>query len=460
MVKTTRDTAASHLPGYLLSRRAMLMASGAMLAVAAASSGSHQAALAWQTPEAVPESGDTSPELAAFDSAMRALVSRWELPGAQLAVARDGRLVFDRGYGLADIEANVPVQPDHLFRIASVSKTITAVGILRLVEDGQLALSDPVFPLLSLDPPPGAVLDPRLDEITVEHLLIHAGGWNASLSGDPQYLPICQVAAPMFGEPGPPAPESIIRFMLGSPLDFDPGTASIYSNFGFNVAGRVIEHVSGQPYETFIKEQVLEPAGVTTMRLGKTSLADRADGEVRYYQPPEYPATVPSVYPGEGYVPFAYGSFYMDAMDAHGGWIASASDVLRYATAIDGQRGNALLQPETVEHMVSAPRPPSEGFNGAANQDPATGLGWVVQPGTDGMEWAHTGALGGSTAALLLRTGDGGWISFLANSLPADFVTFFDELRQTLADAESEISSWPTNDLFDPSSWTDVWAEG
>lgn len=452
MDKTAGDMTISRLPGHLLSRRTMLKAGGAVLATASTSSGYHGAALAGQTPEAVPESGEPIPELLALDEAMRSLVTAWNLPGAQLAVAREGRLVFERGYGFADIEANIPVQPDHLFRIASVSKTITTVGILRLVESGELSLADRVFPLLDLTPPPGAVLDPRLDDITVEHLLIHAGGWNSGASGDPQYLPLCQVAASMFGEPGPPAPETIIRFMLGSPLDFDPGTASIYSNFGFNVAGRVIELVSGQKYEAFIQEQVLEPAGISTMRLGKTSLTERADGEVRYYQPPEYPATVPSVYPGEGYVPFAYGSFYMDAMDAHGGWIASASDLLRYATAIDGQRGNALLQPETVDQMLNTPRPPSEGYNGAGNQDPATGLGWVVQPGPTGTEWAHTGALGGSTAALLLRTGDGLWISFLANTLPSDFIGFFGALRPALTTATSEITAWPDTDLFDSAS--------
>ena len=449
MTKPTGDTTTLPLSSHLYSRRSMLKASGTVLALAATGHGRHGAVVAAQTPEVLPESGEAVSELSALDGAMRTLMASWALPGAQLAVAKEGRLVLNRGYGLADVETHESVQPDHLFRIASVSKMITTVGILRLVENGRLALDDAVFPLLDLTPPPGAVLDPRLEEITVEHLLIHAGGWNSGASGDPQYLPLCQVAASMFGEPGPPAPETLIRFMLGSPLDFDPGSASIYSNFGFNVAGRVIEQVSGKTYEAFIQEEVLEPAGISTMRLGKTHLEDRAEREVRYYQPPEYPATVPSVYPGEGYVPFAYGSFYMDAMDAHGGWIASASDLLRYATAIDGQRGNALLQPETVDLMVNTPRPPSEGYNGAGNQDAATGLGWVVQPGTAGPEWAHTGALGGSTAALLLRTGDGLWISFVTNTLPADFIAFFGALRPALTTAASEVTGWPDTDLFD-----------
>ena len=74
--------------------------------------------------------------------------------------------------------------------------------------------------------------------------------------------------------------------MLGEPLDFAPGTRQAYSNFGFNVLGRVIGHVAGQPYDAYVRDHVLAPAGIRAMRLGRTRLADRAPGEVRYYAPP------------------------------------------------------------------------------------------------------------------------------------------------------------------------------
>jgi N-acyl-D-amino-acid deacylase len=432
-----------------ISRRTVLLASALPIAGAAIGVGLGRAPVAAQTPTASPVSGNAVPELADLDRAVAELIAKWRLPGAQLAVARSGRLVFDRGYGFADLETGDPVRPDHRFRIASVTKTITAVGVLRLVERGDLSLDDAVFPLLDLQPPPGANVDPRIAQITVKDLLVHAGGWNDQVSGDPQYWPICVAAAVTLGDAGPPSPETIIRFWLGAGLDFDPGTESVYSNFGFNVAGRVIEHVSGQPYETFIQHEILGPAGASGMQLGKTHLADRAENEVHYYAPAEFPPTVPSVFPGEGYAPWAYGYFYLPAMDAHGGWIATMADLLRYATALDGQRGEPLLQTATVERMVSAARPPAEGLNGAANPDPATGLGWVVQPGPTGLEWAHTGALGGSTSALLLRLGDGTWFAFVANSLPVDLVTIFGELRKTLTTGASQVRSWPDGDLFD-----------
>lgn len=445
-------------PPGRLSRRSALQTGGAGLLAAGAfarsgsGSGSRaQGATRPATPVAgePPVSGRDVPALAALDEAMRGLVASWGVPGAQLAVGYEGRLVFDRGYGFADIAAGEAVRPDHRFRIASVSKTITAVGIMRLVEEGRLALDDAVFPLLDLEPPANAPVDPRLAAVTVEQLLVHAGGWDSSVSGDPQYVPLLQLAASTFGEPGPPAAETILRFMLGSGLDFDPGTKSVYSNLGFNALGRVIERISGQNYEAFIRERVLAPAGIAEMRLGKTRLEERAAGEVRYEQPPEYPATVPGVFPGEGFVPFAYGSFFMDVMDAHGGWIARASDLVRYATAIDGVRGEPLLGPEAVAAMLDAPRPEGEGYNGAGNTDPATGLAWVVQPGPLGGEWAHTGALAGSTAALLLRNDEGLTLAFLANSLPADFLAFFGALRPALVAAAAAVDAWPDHDLFD-----------
>lgn len=401
------------------------------------------------TPENSPEpiSGQTFPELAGFDQAMTALVTKWDVPGAALAVAKDGRLVLDRGYGLADVEKHEPVQPSSRFRIASVSKTITTVAIMALVEAGKLTLDDRAFSLLNLQPPANATIDPRLATITIQQLLVHAGGWDSSSSGDPQYLPWSRTAGATVGAVDPPDGEPIVRFMLGIGLDFDPGTKSIYSNFGFNILGRVIEKVSRQPYEDYVQAHVLGPAGVTGMQLGQTRLEERASGEVRYYAPAEYP-TVPSVYPGEGFVDMPYGNYYLKGMDAHGGWIATAADLVRYATAIDGQRGPALLKPATVELMLHAKRPPAVGLNGAANGKPASGLGWVVQPGAHGLNWAHTGALGGGTAAYLVRTADGVTIAFIANTLPADFIGFFDAITEILPATADAIHRWPAHDLF------------
>ncbi len=274
-----------------LSRRRALRAGGAALAVASlAPSGSRadpvlgQGTPAAATPEAspvgqaAPVTGRAVPELAAFDRAVAELMATWGVPGAQLSVAKDGRLVLDRGYGFGDIEAGEPVQPGSRFRIASVSKALTAVAVLTLVDAGKLALEDRAFPLLALEPPANATVDPRLAAVTVRDLLVHAGGWDSAASGDPQSLPWSRTAAATVGAPDPPDGPAIVRFMLGWGLDFDPGAKSVYSNFGFNVLGRVIEQVAGEGYEDYVAARVLAPAGVADMRLAGTRLAERAPG--------------------------------------------------------------------------------------------------------------------------------------------------------------------------------------
>lgn len=388
--------------------------------------------------------GQALPAAAALDQTVADIMARWDLPGGQLAVASEGRLVFDRGYGVADLATGEPVQPSSLFRIASVSKTLTAVAILILVDDGLLALDDRAFRLLSdLAPAANAPIDPRLDEITIEQLLVHAGGWDSSVGFDPQYPPVTWNIAGVLGVEHPPAAEVIVRGMLSVPLDFDPGTRSVYSNFGFNVLGRVIERVSGQGYEAFVRERVLAPAGVTAPRIGRTRLADRALGEVRYQAPPGFPL-VPSVFPGEGYVEPAYGSFFMEGLDAHGGWIASAADLVRFATAVDGQRAPALLRPETVALMLETPRPPAGG-TGAGNAPSGAGLGWNAVARDGGVEWSHAGALEGSNASWLARTPDGLTIAFVFSSLPLDYGAFFGDAIPAIQAAIQTVGpAWTT----------------
>jgi N-acyl-D-amino-acid deacylase len=285
----------------------------------------------------------------------------------------------------------------------------------------------------------------------VQDLLVHTGGWDSAQSFDPQGLPFSRTAAAMVGLDDPAEAATIVRFMLGEPLDFAPGTRQAYSNFGFNVLGRVIEHVSGQPYQTYVRDHVLTPVGITGMRLGRTRLADRAPREVRYYAPPGQ-APGWSVFWGEGYAPFAYGgSTYLEALDAHGGWIASAADLVRFATAVDGQRGPALLTPETIRAMITTPRPPTEapgtGYPGITAEVTA-GLGWDVIPMAGDVGWSRAGALIGSTAAWVNRRPDGVAIAFAFNSLPPDYNAFLNEAITALGQAVGAVGTWPEGDLF------------
>ena len=172
-----------------------------------------------------------------FDEAMAALLEKWDIPGGAVAIAKDGRLVFAKGYGLADVESEEPVLPDSLFRIASISKPVTAAAILSLVEDGLLDLDERAFDILDrFKAPDGEVPEPRINEVTVRQLLHHSGGWDRDAGYDPMFIPK-HVAAQVETQQ-PVVCADVIRFMLGEPLDFDPGTRYAYSNFGYWPTGQ------------------------------------------------------------------------------------------------------------------------------------------------------------------------------------------------------------------------------
>ena len=388
-------------------------------------------------PDGLPVTGTAVPGMASVDAAISELMTRWDIPGGAVGIVRDGRLVYARGFGYADVEAQTETAPDALFRIASVSKPVTAVAVLRLVEQGLLSLDEPAFSLLpDITPLPGATVDPRLATITVRHLLEHSGGWNRALTFDPMFIPN-QVAAAT-GTPAPASAEAIIQYMLGQPLDFDPGTGYAYSNFGYAVLGRIIERVTGGSYDDFVQEAVLAPAGVTRMRLGRSLLADRAPGEVRYYDL----GMVNSVFPGVGAVPVPYGGFNLEAMDAHGGWIGSTVDLLRFLTAVDRFSSRPdILTPASLELMTAKPASPL--WDGSPVH---YALGWLVRP-TQG-NWWHGGSLPG-TASFLVRTGTGvGWVTLFNARWMKPNSTFEAEIDQTMVEAINGVTVWPAHDLF------------
>jgi CubicO group peptidase (beta-lactamase class C family) len=275
-------------------------------------------------------------DAAPFDAAVRAFMKERDIPAGTLAVSRGGRLLLARGYGFADAEGRRPVRPEDPLRIASVTKPITAAAVRELIRDGKLSLDTRVFPLLGLSPPPGRTPDPRLDSITVRHLLDHQGGWDRDQTFDPTARPLETAAA--LGKPGPATADDVVRFMIGQPLQFDPGSRTCYSNFGYCVLGRVIEKVSGQRYETFVRERVLAPLGISGVELARSLPGDRNPREPVYVDPRKGRNVLrpQSAEP----VPLPDGTFHLEAMDAHGGLIASAVDLTRFLEAywVTGER--------------------------------------------------------------------------------------------------------------------------
>ncbi|MGN6030092.1 MAG: serine hydrolase, partial [Thermomicrobiales bacterium] len=186
--------------------------------------------------------------------------------------------------------------------------------------------------------------------------------------------------------------------------------------------------------------------GITSMAIGGTTLAERMPDEVRYYGPAGQ-ATRASVSPNDGFVPVGYGSYYLRAMDAHGGYIATCDDLVRFMLAIDGTRGTALLTPETVTAMESTPRPESIGA-GAGNADTKNGLAWDTLDTPDGKQWLHAGALEGSSACWTFRAPGGIAIAWIINTMPLEYVALFDGLKAEMIAALPTIKTWPEHDLF------------
>jgi CubicO group peptidase (beta-lactamase class C family) len=384
------------------------------------------------------QTGMFVPELSIVDVDVSQFMQKWNLPGGSIAVVKDGRLIYARGFGEAD--KNTPVVPDNLFRIASLSKPITAMAVMKLIEDGLLQPESLVFGEQGIlnNPEYNVIEDERIKLITVRHLLEHTAGWDreANHIGDPMFNSI-KIAKERQVE-APANPVAIIQYVLSHPLDFAPGTKFSYSNIGYCIIGRVIERVTGLPYEDYVYQHILQPLGISEMRLGKNSYEGKPEKEVRYHDIASR-GLVPSVYEAGKKVPFPYGGFHVEAMDAHGGWIASATDLAKLMVAADGFSTKPdILQARTI-HMMTTP----------CTQYPGYGMGWFVN---NSGNWWHTGSLAGSSA-LMARINEGySWV-VLFNGNPQTHA-YFSALDQLMASALRKVQLWPAHDLFNPSSVT------
>jgi N-acyl-D-amino-acid deacylase len=396
----------------------------------------------------IPISGAAVPGMGSYDQAVTDFMRKYALPGGAVAVLRDGKLIYARGFGYADVENKTPVQPDALFRIASVSKPITAAAVMKLVEEGKLKLDDRVAPFIAhLAPAPGATVDPRWEQITIRHLLNHTGGWDrAKPNGgfDPMDRPV--IAAAAVNAPAPASAETIIRYMKGIPLDFNPGEKHVYSNFGYAILGRVIERLSSMRYEEYVRARVLQPVGANRTRSGKSRMRDAFAGEVKYYLPGEpglgmTAPMVPSVFPGEGTVPIPYGAFHIESFDASGAWVSSTVDLLRFLSGVDGRANRPdILSAEIVAEMTGSG--PVVCASGACYY----GFGWLVRPTQGDATWSHGGALPGTTSILVRSYHNFSWVAlFNARSWTPNFDN---ELNAALWGALAGVTSFPAHDLF------------
>lgn len=380
----------------------------------------------------------------AIDRFMQKFIADHVVPGASVAVGRGDRLLYAKGFGWAEKESNSPVRPDSLFRIASISKPITAVAIINLAQSGQLDLDDPVAKHLRQMPKyrRHSGYDKRIDEITIRDLLRHTGGWDRSQDFDPMGLTGHLRTAEALKLNPPIDTRDYITFMFRRPLQFEPGSRFAYSNFGYLLLGRIIEDTTGSSYEEYVQQKILAPIGISAMQIGYLPKEKRAPNEVAYYDHKNRTATAPFGPHRGKIVPFPYAR-PMQVMDAHGGWIASAVDLVRFAASID-----KTLEPESIATMFDR-QPGRLGLDRSGKPKAAFyALGWMVRPVKSGANHWHSGSIQG-TSTLLVRRHDGyRWAILFNTNSNQDDKNLTSLIDGPFHGVINSVKAWPAGDLF------------
>lgn len=265
---------------------------------------------------------------------MQSAMEQFAVPGASLAVAKDGKLVYARGFGVANLQTGEAVTPKTLFNLASTTKTVSTLGILTLVDAGKLDLDAPLYDVIGRPRLPNNP-DPRMYQVTIRQLLHHSAGWN----DDGGYRMASQQLRRMAPNQQLPFAEAI-TVLLATPLDYTPGTDAKYANGDWNIIKYVVECASGQRYGEYMRG-VLASIGINDMQ-----------DEHRQYLPGEaarYEGRPPrQLRPGTRAVPLQPG---------FGNWLASSVDMVMFMTALDGSRCPSPISDKSYQAML-APLPP------------------------------------------------------------------------------------------------------
>lgn len=375
-----------------------------------------------------------TPELQPMDSIMRRYLKRWEINGAQLAITRHDSLIYAKGFGVADKDRQMPMEPSYIMRMASCSKLITAVGIMKLRDMGKIRLNEKVFGpngILNDTLYTNAIKDKRYFDITVEQLMRHKAGFT-NYAGDPIFSTRYIMQQNHLATP--PDHRTLLGIVLKRHLGYTPGTAQHYCNIGYTLLSLIIEKRTGMSYENFMHKYVLEPAGCFDFHIAGNYLKDRRRNESVYYMhSSSEPA--PEFNNSGRMVIRCYGENDITTSLGAGAWTASAAEVCRLVASIDGDPTLPdILSPQAIRLMTK--EMPDHQFS----------LGWNFTPRKG--PWIRTGSLVG-TSALILRYADGECWVFITNTstwkgheFSKDTMALFDKLRQKFG------SKMPKQNLF------------
>lgn len=369
-----------------------------------------------------------------MDSLIERYLKRWEINGAQIAISRNDSLLYAHGFGYADKENGVKMEPGNILRLASVSKLITAIGIMKLWDMKKLKMGDKVFGpqgILNDTVYNNSIRDKRYYDITVEQLLRHKAGFTTR-AGDPMFSTRYIMMQNRLTTP--PDNDTLLKILLKRPLGFTPGTAKWYSNLGYMLLSKIIEKKSGMSYEAFMQRHVLHPAGCYDMHIAGNYKTDRRRNETVYYM---HQGSKPVYeYNNSGkMVEKCYGENDIPRLLGAGAWCGSAAELSRLIATIDNMpHVKDILSHQAVSFMTR--EMPDHDFS----------IGWNYTPTS--RPWIRTGSLSG-TSALILKYPDGEcWIlitntsTWKGHAFSKDTMAFFDKLRKKYS------SQLPKKDLF------------
>lgn len=314
------------------------------------------------------------PNLDAELDAMLSAAFPADAPGATVIVVKGGSVLYRKGFGRANLELQVPMRPENVFEIGSVTKQFTATAVLMLVEEGKLALNDDVRKFIPEFPDKGAV-------VTIEHLLTHTSGV-PSYTELPAWLKLWRQDM---------TPSEILALTRDLPLEFTPGTKFKYDNTGYTMLGMVIEKVSGMSYADFISKRIFEPCGMRNSVYGSKEalVANRAFG----YSKDE-----------RGWRNAAYLS--MTQPYAAGSLMSSVDDLAAWDRAVSAGK---LLSKASWDRAFTPYRLP----NGESTN---YGYGWVTETFENRKVIRHNGGISGYVSEVLRIPEEGLYVALLTNS--------------------------------------------
>jgi len=371
-------------------------------------------------------------ETGIIDRNVNAFLKRWRIHGASLAITKEEKLVYAKGFGIANQETGEEVKPGHLFRIASVSKLITAVAVMKLFEEGRLDLDEQVFGADGIFSEEVYLeyRDKRIEDITIRHLLNHTAGWSR-YSGDPMFSSL-YIARKMDID-APAGFSEVLQFALSRRLNYKPGTRYSYSNLGYGILGEIVARKSGMDYQDYVVMNLFKPLDIHDMHIGKSFYYDKYPNEVRYHSSAGK-MTAHSLDGSGEVVPIYYGGNNIELLGPAGGWVASAPELIKFLTAIDGfPEQPDILAPETILQMAD-PNLAGKGLFGWRGSD---------KYGT----WWRTGYLTGSSA-LMVRQQDGlNWVVMM-NTSTYKHSRIHRYVSGMMFNAVNRVDAWPAIDLF------------